>query len=181
MSHREVFDPEEWTPDAVERLFIFCQFDRVMPYEKVVESFDYLDKRGFASFDELRMLMPEDLAALFKEAKLRFPKATADQLYYNIHHYDGETLHKMSREEIVEKCKGFGWKLASMFCNRCQGTNYAIIDVHINKYLDEHGCIANNYKKKEEHFIWLAKEQGKTVDELDREIWNARRIGNKEK
>jgi thermostable 8-oxoguanine DNA glycosylase len=163
----------------VERLFIFCQFDRVMPYEKVVASFDYLNKRGFASFDELRMLMPEDLAALFKEAKLRFPKVTADQMYYNIHHFDGEKLHKMSREEIVEKCKGFGWKLASMFCNRCQGTDYAIIDVHIDRYLKDHGCELKDYPGKEAYFRRIAASQGKTVDELDHEIWESSRVRRK--
>jgi thermostable 8-oxoguanine DNA glycosylase len=167
----------EWTPDAVERLFVFCQFDRAMPYEKVCESYNYLGSHNLLSFDVLRLLTVEDLTALLKDARHRFPKATAEYLYYNVREFNGETLKKMSRDEIVVMCKGFGYKLASMFCNRCQGTQYAIIDVHIDRYLAEHGCTERSYIKKEECFIEIASQYGMTPDELDWEIWNSRRIG----
>jgi thermostable 8-oxoguanine DNA glycosylase len=169
----------EWTPDAVERLFIFCQLDRVMPYDKVMNSYLFLESEGLVSFESLRKFMPEELAPLLREAKLRFPETTANYLYYNVHHFDGKTLHKMSRDKIVEKCRGFGWKLASMFCNRCQGTQYAIIDVHIDRFLQEHGCTSKKYHEKETFFVELARQRGITPDELDWEIWNNSRIGNK--
>jgi thermostable 8-oxoguanine DNA glycosylase len=175
----------DWTPGAVERLFIFCQFDRAMPYEKVCESYRYLESHGFLSFEILRTFTVGELTDLLRDARLRFPKVTATYLYRNIREFNGEKLKKMSRDEIVEKCSGFGYKLASMFCNRCQGTQYAIIDVHIDRYIKEHwfksGIIAPSltYKEKEKCFIELAKQQGKTPDELDWEIWDSRRIGSK--
>jgi len=169
----------DWTPGAVERLFIFCQFDRAMPYEKVCESYRYLESHGFLSFEILRTFTVGELTDLLRDARLRFPKVTATYLYRNIREFNGEKLKKMSRDEIVEKCSGFGYKLASMFCNRCQGTQYAIIDVHIDRYLVEHGCTERSYIKKEECFIELASQYGMTPDELDWEIWDSRRIGSK--
>lgn len=168
----------EWTPDAVERLFIFCQFARAMPYEKICESYQYLESNDLLSFAVLRLFTMEDLIDLLKDAGLRFPKETAGYLYHNVREFDGEKLRNMTRDEIVEKCHGFGYKLASMFCNRCQGTQYAIIDVHIDRFLIENGCTEKSYKEKEKCFIDLAHKRRMTVDELDWKIWDEKRIGH---
>jgi thermostable 8-oxoguanine DNA glycosylase len=169
----------EWTDEAIERLFLFCQFARAMPYEKFVAAYRYFLEKGYYSFKLMRTMSHFDMIKLCKEAGLRFPTQTAKFLYHNIHEFDGASLKKMSRDDLAKHCVGFGMKLASMFHNRIHGTQYAIIDVHINRYLREHGCTANSYHEKERCFIELAKQQGKTPDELDWEIWDTMRIGRK--
>ena len=169
----------EWTPESAERLFIFCQFDRAMPYEKVRWAYDRLMEAGFYSFEKLRSLSLDELTKILKIVGLRFPRETAGFLYENIRMFTGERLMKMSRDDLAKECKGFGMKLASMFHNRIHGTQYAIIDVHVDRYLKEHGCKSSNYKKKEEFLTEMATSQGKTVEQLDWEIWNANRIGNR--
>jgi len=173
--NHQIDNPDnEWTPDAVERLFIFCQFDRAMPYEKVVASYEYLESKNMLSFRALRNLLSaghvpldENLVSLLRDAKLRFPVQTAKFLNYNINVFSGRTL------------LGFGYKLASMFCNRVHGSQYAIIDVHIDRFLKENGCTARSYHEKEKFFIKLARQRGVTPDQLDWEVWNSSRIGNK--
>ena len=177
--NHEIDSPDnEWTPDAVEKLFIFCQFDRAMPYEKVVASYEHLNSKDMLSFKALR-IPTYDLVFLLKDAKLRFPRQTAEFLSYNVHVFSGRTLLEMSRDEIAEECRGFGYKLASMFCNRVHRAQYAIIDVHIDRFLQENGCTVKKYLEKEKFFIELARQRGKTPDQLDWEIWNSSRIGNK--
>lgn len=78
---------------------------------------------------------------------------------------------------MVDRCHGIGMKLASMFLRNTRGDDYAVIDVHIRRYLEERG-ITGNYLHLENEFRKIAESQGKSVTELDLEIWNERRVGN---
>lgn len=167
----------KWTKEEVEKLFIFCQFDRAMPYEKVCDAFNYLGSRDMLSFGAIGKLTSDELRKLLKKAGLRFWSQTAKYLEQNVMRFDGNSLKEMSRDELAKKCMGFGYKLASMFHNRIHGTQYAIIDVHIDRFLVQHGCKAAGYKAKEKCFADIAKSMGKTTEELDWEVWNTNRIG----
>ena len=133
-----------------------------MPYEKVCASYKYLEDNEMLSFESLKKLPIDELTDLMRRAKLRFPKMTAEYLYHNVRAVDGEILLDMSRDDIVAECWGFGYKLASMFCNRCKGTQYAIIDTHIDRYLKDCGCTAKTYPEKEKFFVEIARTMGKT-------------------
>jgi len=170
---------QRWSDKQIERLFIFCQLDRVMPYEKVCHVFEYLDSRGLTQFEELRETPEFMLGYYLKLSGHRFPYQTAGFIKWNINNFTAKELRKMSRDKIAEECMGFGYKLASMFHNRIHGTDYAIIDVHVDRYLEQHGCKAKKYKEKESYLQNLAKTQNKSLEVLDWEIWNTNRIGNR--
>jgi len=173
--------PEEWSPIDVERLFIFCLFDRAMPYEKVCKSYEFFDKQGLLDFDKICKSGYESLIFTCKASGLRFYRETARYLFENATMHNGDSLMKMTRDELVQKCPGIGYKLASMFCNRIHKTQYAIIDVHIDRFLAAHGCVAKTYLSKEKDFIEIARGMNMTPDELDWKIWNENRIGNRKK
>jgi len=171
--------PEEWAPAEVERLFIFCLFDRAMPYEKVSKAFEFFDRYGMLSFDKIRACDFGYLSDVCKASGLRFPNETAKFLRENARAHTGTSIKKMTRDELVKNCPGIGYKLASMFCNRVHKTQYAIIDVHIDRFLAKHGSTSKTYLGKEKDFIKIAEELGKTPEALDWEVWNGNRIGNK--
>jgi len=169
----------KWTDREVENLFIFCQLDRAMPYEKVCEIYTKLINSGI-TFHKLRdELTVDDLSKLLKKCGLRFPRQTATFLHYNANFFCADSLRNMTRDEISEQCKGFGMKLASMFHNRIHDSNYAIIDVHIDRFLKQYGCFEKNYKKKEKYLQKIAKKNDMTMEQLDWKIWNRNRIGNR--
>jgi len=167
----------------VEALFIFCQLDRAMPYEKVCRAFNKLKENNLTNFTNLFNTPKDDVKKQLRIAGYRFPNQAVDYLYYNINNYTYNDLENMTRDEIVNNCKGFGYKLASMFYNRIHPDDqkYAIIDIHVDRYLKQHGCKEKSYKKKEEFLRKLAKAQGKSLEVLDWEIWNTNRIGNRNK
>lgn len=171
---------EKWSWEDVERLFIFCIFDRAMPYEKVCKAYKSFDTFGLLSLDAIAACDLDYLTHACKAAGLRFPSQTSKFLKKNTEcGHNGGSLLEMTRDELVEECPGIGYKLASMFCNRIHGTQYAIIDVHIDRFLTERGVTAKTYLEKEKSFVKIAHEMGKTPDALDWEIWNGNRIGNK--
>ena len=168
-----------WTKNMVEGLFIFCQLDRVMSYESVCKVYRTLDNIGLTQFHNLLKIPLENLKEIIEIAGHRFPKQTAEFIKFNVRRFDGDTLRHMSRDEIVEKCKGFGYKLASMFHSRIHKTNYAIIDVHVDRFLKQHGCKATKYKDKESYLQKIADDLEISMEELDWQIWNTNRIGNR--
>jgi thermostable 8-oxoguanine DNA glycosylase len=173
--------PDDWPSIEVERLFIFCIFDRVMPYEKVCEAYKRFDEWGLLSFDSISACDQEYLSAACAAAGLRFPNETAKFLLKNTKElgYTGDSIKEMTRDEMVKECPGIGYKLASMFCNRVHKTQYAIVDVHIDRFLVKHGSTAKTYLDKEKDFIKIAHDMGMTPDELDWKVWDENRIGNR--
>jgi len=169
----------KWDSPRVERLFVFCQLDRAMSYESVCRIFDGLDKIAYTRFFYLRNQSVDDISKKLKELGCRFYRQTAKYLKYNVDNFSWDDLIKMPRDEIVVKCKGFGMKLASMFHNRIHNSQYAIIDIHIDRFLQQHGCIEKDYKKKEGFLKEIAEYNGMTMEELDWKVWNENRIGNR--
>ena len=181
-SNIEIDKPKQaWIAEEKEKLFLFCLLDRATSYEQVCKIYNGLESISLLSFETLRMIEENDLHVVLKQLGCRFPIQTAKYIKYNVLSFKISHIGMMTRDELVYYIKGFGYKLASMFHNRLHNTNYAIIDIHIDRYLKENGCKAKSYKDKETFFIRLAKEKGITPDELDWEIWNQNRIGSKNK
>ena len=168
-----------WSKEEKERLFLFCLLDKAASYEQVCNIFNGLELQGLTSFKSLKLLEENDLHSILKKLGCRFPVQTSRFIEYNIESFTISEIASMSRDELVIKIKGFGYKLASMFHNRLYNSNYAVIDIHINRYLEENGCKVKNYKEKEMFFFQLAEKKGMTPDELDWEIWDQNRIGNR--
>ena len=168
-----------WSDSEVEKLFLFCLLDRASSYEQVCRIHNGLESLKLLSFKSLKLLKEGDLSSTLKQLGCRFPVQTAKFIEYNIQSFTISNINLMSRDELVTHVKGFGYKLASMFHNRLHNTNYAIIDVHIDRYLKENNCKAKNYKDKEVFFFQLAEKKGMTPDELDWKIWDQNRIGNR--
>lgn len=179
-SNIEIDKPKQtWIEKEKEKLFLFCLLDRATSYEQVCKIYNGLESISLLSFETLRMIEENDLHVVLKQFGCRFPAQTSRFIKYNIESFTISDITLMSRDELVIKIKGFGYKLASMFHNRLHNTNYAIIDVHIDRYLKENNCKAKGYREKEIFFFQLAEKKGMTVDELDWEIWNKNRIGNR--
>lgn len=168
-----------WSDSEAEKLFLFCLLDRASSYEQVCKIHNGLKSLKLLSFKSLKLLKEGNLSSILKQLGCRFPVQTAKFIEYNIQSFTISDIASMSRDELAMRIKGFGYKLASMFHNRLHNTNYAIIDVHIDRYLEGNGCKAKSYKDKEIFFFQLAEEKEMTPDELDWEIWNQNRIGNR--
>jgi N-glycosylase/DNA lyase len=173
----------KWTDEDLERMMIFCMLDRAQPYEKVCKVFNHLNQHGLTTRDEIKKISypykdEVYLTNLLKEAGHRFPNQTAKFLI--LFASNPINLRTASRDEIVKNIKGIGYKLASMFLRNTRGEEYAVLDVHVKRWLEERGFDPKaNYKDLEHVFCHLAKGMGKTPYELDMEIWQGRRIGNR--
>lgn len=168
-----------WHNNNVEKLFIFCILDRAMPYETVCRIFKGLEHAGFTSFDRLRKVPTGRIALELKSFGHRFYNQTAEFIKYNVDRFTVADLWLMSRYVLAKYIKGFGYKLASMFHNRLHGSNYAIIDVHVDRFLEKQGYHLKSYLEKEGKLQEIAKSRGMTMEQLDWEIWNKNRIGNR--
>ena len=171
------------TDEIVEQVFIFCQLDRAMPYEKVVNTYEHLRKNKINNFNSIKKIEYQSLYLILKQSGFRFPRQVAMYLKENAYHLNGKKLQVMTRNEIVKECRGFVYKLPILFYNIIHPNNqiYAIIDVHVDRYLKRQGCNESNYIKKEKFLKVLAEKEKKTLEQLDWEIWNGNRIGNKKR
>jgi thermostable 8-oxoguanine DNA glycosylase len=158
--------------EKLENLMVFCILDRAMPYEKVCKAYDTLREHGLDTKQGLSSVSKERIAELLSSSGFRFPNQTANFLKG----FSGNAidLRNASRTELCS-IKGIGMKLASMFLNRTRGTQYAIIDIHIKRWLDERGLLSKNYLTSERNFIREAEKLGMTPDQLDYQIWNTNR------
>lgn len=175
--------PPEWDDYELEKLFLFCILDRVMSYEKVCAAFDQImvelwegSMRGFENHPV------ERIAETLKATGYRFPNQTARHIKANTW-VDGTWLKRCSREDMIKHCKGIGMKLASMFLVRTRPTKcYAIIDVHIKRWLkDVHSLHVEGmkYEEMEAAFLKIAEDMGRDPEELDYELWDQYRVGNR--
>ena len=168
-----------YTEEQLEKFLVFCLLDRAMPYEKVCKAFNYLDWLQLDTRKGLGSLSEKEIALHLKKAGMRFYNQTGKFLYLFAHnHID---LRNASREQLVANVPGLGYKLASMFLRNTRGENYAVIDVHVRRWLAARGIKNSNYKKLEEAFLVEAKKLGMNAYELDMKIWQENRIGNRKK
>lgn len=94
----------------------------------------------------------------------------------------GEINLRTCKPEDLEKIKGIGSKTSRFFILHSRpAQNIAALDTHIMKYLREKGLTdrkttpakgSKAYSELEWQFIKLCGEAGKTVAEMDLEIWN---------
>jgi len=166
-----------WSDKDLERLMVFCLLDRAMPYEKVCKVFDYLDNMGLTTKENLRDIEERELADALKMSGHRFPNQTAKHL--KGFSESEVSLRTGSRDELIQHIPGLGMKLASMFLRNTRGEPYAVLDVHVKRWLKEQGFKGGSYKKLEQDFLSKCRELGKTPYQLDMEIWQQRRIGNR--
>ena len=171
---------KNWTDDELDRMLVFCLLDRAQPYEKVCKAFDALNNADMSTRQGLKKHSYGEIASTLKNSGHRFPNQTAKFLKGF-----GESsidLRTIPRDDLVSMTAGLGYKLASMFLRNTRGEEYAVLDVHIKRWLEERGFDPKaNYKDLEIVFCSLARGMGKTPYELDMEIWQERRIGNKNK
>jgi N-glycosylase/DNA lyase len=166
--------------DDLDRMMVFCILDRAQPYEKVCKAFDTLSKANMTTRLGLLNHSYAEITAALKISGHRFPNQTAKFLKgFGESNID---LRIATRDELIQNLSGIGYKLASMFLRNTRGEEYAVLDVHVKRWLEERGFDPKaQYKDLEKVFCYLAKGMGKTPYELDMEIWQERRIGNKKK
>lgn len=170
----QIVRAKEWTNENLEKLMVFCILDTQQLYSKVVQCYDALDRAGLVTRSQLSESTPGKIEKVLRSAGCRFPRQKSKY----IHHF-GTTnfdLSTASRPMLCGYVKGVGMKLASMFLNETRGTEYAIIDVHIKRFLDENDRSRNGYFDEEFEFMGLAKMFNMSVRELDAMIWEAYRV-----
>lgn len=173
-----------YTEEQLDKFLVFCLLDRAMPYEQVCKIFQWLDYIGLTTRTGIKAsgYGPKELAnALSCEGtKHRFPNQTAKFIYaFSLSNVD---LRNASREELMEKLPGLGYKLASMFLRNTRKEDYAVIDTHIKRWMEQRGFNPNApYKDLEKAFLYIARGMGKTAYQLDMEIWQENRVGNRRK
>jgi len=175
-SSRQAYSDEE-----LDKFMVFCLLDRAMPYEKVCKVFDWIDRLGLTTRKGIRdsgySIQELALALHTKGESHRFPNTTARFLYqFGRNRID---LRRATREEIVDHVLGMGYKLASMYLRNTRGEKYAVLDIHVRRWLAEKGIKGKNYKDLEAKFLVKCKELGQSPYDLDLKIWQERRIGNR--
>ncbi len=174
---------DKWGGEQIEQLFVFCILDRAMPYEKVCKTFEHLKSKGLTEFNRINGISTIKLSNEIAKSGYRWPNQSAEYLKWNVNKYSVIELSMMSRDELKRNVKGFGYKLASMFYNRLhpEDAKYAILDIHIDRYLKQQGCKETSYKKKEKFMQDLAEKRNISMELLDWKVWDSSRIGNRKK
>jgi len=167
----------------LDEFMVFCILDTSVPYEKCCQAFDALKKAGMTTRRKLRNHTPLPIKLELQNVGYRWANQKSKYLYEFAH--NDIDLKTASREEMVKNIKGVGMKLASMFLRNTRGNKYAVIDVHTDRWIQKNfGVPDDKYKKvsyeqKEDWFIQASELLGKTPMELDLEIWQKNRIGNR--
>jgi len=169
----------------LDEFLVFCIIDTAVPYEMVCRTFDELKKMKMTKRKDIMKWREDMIENALKRAGYRFPKQQAGRI--KAFGYSSIDLKKATREELVRDIKGIGMKLASMFLRNTRGHQYAVIDVHTDRWIERELKAYDqwrpkmSYEEKEKAFINFAKILGKTPMELDLEIWQKNRIGNRRK
>ncbi len=177
---------DDWSTKDLDRFMIFCILNGPMPYAKVCEAFDLLDKHDLTyrwGLDGATMmignwmfnplLLEQRIIGMLMGVGYRFPKQAAKNVM-NYRRID-LNLKTASRDELVDKIDGVGMKLASMFVRNTRGEKVAVIDTHIKKWLKEQGCITRNYISQEVFFLSYCMNNDLDPYEFDMKLWNERR------
>ncbi|KKM22916.1 hypothetical protein LCGC14_1620430 [marine sediment metagenome] len=167
----------------LDEFMVFCILDTSVPYEKCCQAFDALKKSGMTTRRKLRKCTPLMVKLELKNTGYRWANQKAK---YLMEFADNPiNLKTATREEMVKNVKGVGMKLASMFLRNTRGHEYAVIDVHTDRWLEKELKAYDqwkpkmSYEEKEKAFINFAKILGTTPKELDLKIWQENRIGNR--
>ena len=169
----------------LDEFLVFCIIDTAVPYEMVCKTFDALKKSKMTKRRDIMKWREDMIEQTLRKSGYRFPKQQAGRI--KAFGYSGIDLKTVTREELVRDVKGIGMKLASMFLRNTRGHEYAVIDVHTDRWLEKELRAFDQwkprmtYEEKERAFIGLANILGKTPMELDLEIWQKNRIGNRRK
>ena len=156
----------------LEEELVFCLLNRAVSYKKVREAFNALKKNKMVTKKGLKETTEKQISKTLKSTGYRFPNQTAR----NLKRFSETKINlaTASREELC-KIKGIGLKLSSLFLNITRKTNYAILDVHIKRWLKEKQILGKNYQESEKNFLEEAKKLCISPSELDYIIWETYR------
>lgn len=167
----------------LDEFMVFCILDTAVPYEMCCRAFDALRKKGYTTRRGLKSPLKSMIAGTLKKAGYRFPKQHAGRLKnFSKNIID---LKTSTRKELVDNIDGIGMKLASMFLRNTRGHQYAVLDRHSLRWLQKTMDVPDkvfklmSYETREKQFIQYAKDLGKNPMELDLEIWQRERVGNR--
>ncbi len=169
----------------LDEFMIFCIIDTAVSYEMVCKTFDALKKNKMTKRKDIMRWREDMIEQTLRSAGYRFPKQHAKRI--KDFGYSMIDLKKATRKELVENINGIGMKLASMFLRNTRGHEYAVIDVHTDRWIQRNFDFSDEkykkmkYEEKEKWFIKAADFLGKTPMDLDLEIWQENRIGNRRK
>jgi len=175
----------KYSKQAMESFMVFCILDTSVPYEKCCEAFDALKKQGLINRRTLKQVSERDIKMILKKAGYRWANQKAR--YLKEFSKNPINLLEASRDDIVKNILGVGMKLASMFLRNTRGHKYAVIDVHTDRWIQKNYKFPDDvykrmrYEEKEKWFIEAAEFLGKSPMDLDLEIWQENRIGNRKK
>ena len=167
----------------LDEFLVFCILDTAVSYEMVCKSFDALKKSDMTTRGGIMRWRVDMIENTLRKSGYRFPKQHAKRI--KDFGYSMVNLRTITRDEMVKEIRGIGYKLASMFLRNTRGEEYAVLDVHTLRWLQKRADIPDNkfkkmsYGEKEKLFIFASELMGKTVTELDLEIWEKNRIGNR--
>jgi len=117
----------------------------------------------------------EELNKKLKELSCRFYNRRTEYIFY------ARTIPiKFDREYLVKNIKGLGYKESSHFLRNIGYSDYAILDKHILRSLEEFGVIKEipkslnkkKYLEIEEKMKLWSKEIKIPMDELDLVLWS---------
>lgn len=162
-----------YTPEETERFMIFLLLDRATNYEYVCRGYDALDSRGLTTRNTLKSVSEKYIGSILKSAGYRFHSTSAK--FIKQWSNNPINLTTATREELVNNINGIGYKLASMFLRNTRRINYAVLDIHTKRWLQEQGIRSSNYIELEEAFIKKSQELGMDIYKLDMSIWEERR------
>lgn len=175
----------KYNNNELDEMMVFCILDTSVPYEKCCEAFNALKKNKMTKKKGLREASQRDIKLVLQSVGYRW--ANQKSKYLKEFSNNNVDLIHTSRDELVKSVKGIGMKLASMFLRNTRGHQYAVIDVHTDRWLQKNYGFSDEeykkmkYEKKEEWFIKASEFLGKTPTQLDLEIWQKNRIGNRRK
>lgn len=170
-----------YTDEELEGFMVFCLLDRANLYETVCKCYNILEVSGLITRKGIQKSTVERIEICLRSGGHRFPKQTAASIKAFGDNFTD--LRIASRQDLVDNIKGIGWKLASMFIRNTRGIGVAVLDVHIKNFLKriypEKDIDKTSYAELENLFMSIADSLGVSVIDLDLEIWNASRRGNK--
>ncbi len=173
----------KYTKLELDEMMVFCILDTAVSYEMCCKAFDELKEMKMTVRKEIIKWREDMIENTLRRVGYRFPKQHAKRI--KDFGYSDIDLRKATRKELVADINGIGMKLASMFLRNTRGSQYAVLDRHTLRFLDRHLEVGNGipypktYEEKEKLFISIAKDLGKSPMELDLEIWQRERVGNR--
>ncbi|KKL75421.1 hypothetical protein LCGC14_2055060 [marine sediment metagenome] len=166
----------------LEEFLVFSILDTACPYNMVCKAFDELKANDMTTRKGIKRFKAKEITARLRWAGYRFPTQQAERI--KAFGDNPINLRIATREQLVDEVKGIGMKLASFFLRNTRGEEYAVLDVHTLRWLQEQHKFPKkvwrkmSYYDREKQFAMDAEFLGKSVMELDLQIWNDRRVGN---